>query len=222
MSLKKVFKLMGVTNVDYLTKEGKKEQRKVVDLLRFERDAFGNVVSATIQSRATGSFFPHRFNRQGELVDNEIYKNLADTVGKQLYVTTKRYDTSPFNFASDSDDAEPRLGINVLVPYSDSESETVISERLKKQAEYQLRGLAVDIYDDGAHIATSTTEDQWNARREEAQTKAESLRGIAPAKFDAAQTEAEFRAANPDATDEDVELAVMEAEDAFGTVNSAN
>ncbi len=228
MSIKKVFKLLGVTNVEYTTKEGK-EMRKVVDLLRYEKDAFGNVVAATVQANATGSFFPKRFNRNGELVANAIYDNLADTVGKQLFVTNKRFDTSPFNFPSDEEGAEPRNSINVMVAYGNHETETAIEDRLLKQAMYQLRELGVDIYEDGQHLGTSATANEWNAIKADAQAKAEGLRGetgttttgTTTTEFDAKAFEAQYVIDNPNATEDEVAEAVMLAEEAALAVNGA-
>lgn len=236
MSLKKVFKLVAINLIAYDLKQGenagKKEYRKECQLKRYERSAFsGKMVPATMNASATVSFFPQRYNRQGELVDNEIYKNLSEYLEEQMFVTTKRFTTSPFNFPSDAEDAEPREQLTATVTYEESDTDATIQLRLVKQAEYQLRGLGVEIFEDGVRLATSATENEWNKRREEAQAKADGLRGNGAnntntggnsdtvVTFDAEEVEAAFVAANPDATEDDI-LAHLEAEEAAFNENA--
>ena len=240
MSLKKVFKLVAINLIAYDLKQGenagKKQYRKECKLKRYERSAFsGKMVPATMNADATVSFFPQRFNRQGEVVDNEIYKNLSEYLEEQMFVTTKRFTTSPFNFASDAEDAEPREQLTVTVTYEESDTDATIQNRLVKQAEYQLRGTqvagghSVDIVEDGVRVGVSASETEWSARREEAQAKADSLRGNGgntdnnsnpePLTFDAQKVEDAFVAANPEATEDEI-IAHLEAEEAAFNENA--
>lgn len=223
MSLKKVFKLVSINPIKYSTGEGKTEYRKECHLKRYERSSFsGKMVPATMNSSATVSFFPHRFNRQGELVDNDIYKNLSEYLDEQLFVTTKRFTTSPFNYAGDDENAEPREQVTATVTYEESDTDATIQQRLINQALYQLRGLGVEIFEDGAKLGTSASENEWNERKEAAQAKTEALRAKnpttnseAPQQFNAKDVEAAFVKENPEATEDEIAEYVLTAEEEF-------
>ena len=161
------------------------------------------------------SFFPLTY-RNNELVDNPMYERIESFVGDSVTLAKETFQTTPFNFPTDSDEREKRRNIRVAVIVNESDDDISIHRMLVNSALWELRGTGAEIFDEEGQVLGKAYTEEGLA---EARNKHEERRKASIKPFDEDKFKAEYQAANPTAKAAEVNKAVAEAKLEYDTVN---
>lgn len=181
-----------------------------------------------------------------EFVPNETYNDVEvyKAKGAKYPLAFLRLDTSNFNFPGDGVNPEPRKSLNVSVLVDEGESDEQITNNFIGQAMYQLRTLGVTIFDEYGNVAMytprnskdeipaiSSTEAQHKVAVAEASARtaklfaavkiAQTTKTKPVVEFDEVSVRDTFVAANPNATQAEIDEYMLAEMEAFESVNAA-
>lgn len=187
--------------IEYAKKDGTKEVMKKCIFARMNvSELTGKILPALVNGVFSENFFPMRFDRDNNLVEDKQYTDIDAYLKDETPIYTRRFSVEPFNFIGDDIGAPTRnsITVGVLADLSTTSEADLFKMQLSK-ALYALRKLGKRIFDaEGTILGTSTTEAE-NALRVAAYEKARADRaklaaGTTPIKTEKPETKAEKKA----------------------------